>query len=825
MQESAFEELLSQDSVKIAIAIVIVLFVIIVAIIINAAKSSKKKKDLEKTQILYKDQFEKASKERLMHTTSLSRSEILKESKKEVDNVETKESDKVDDKTAKINKDAIMKKAKLETKKSSDIVGKKINLDESKVHENLTNEVIKETNKDTKKTEEEKDLYSAEYVPKNIPESYITSKENKNVEEKAPVADKTAEVKDVKKVEQKKSVDLFTPKEEKVETVESNQLDEVKENKASDLFTIKHDAVSTEDLLESKSQTNEEKPQPVNLFEEAPTTEKEIDLFLIESGSSSELKLGNDFLFNIPGSSYETKKDLFATNYKEESQIDESMLKKNRLFSEDTEVKNTLEAGANLVKVFDDAISTTDVNPDGVKVFNDLVPVADNNLENEDVDDSLTEDDFNFNETSETSESNENSVFDKELDLDFETKQVEIISSVYMTSEIAEEINEYQGLEDNPDENEITFTNEFVEEDVIEENIQNNATFDNSVAIEEPVIETEVVIEEENTNVFGGDYKEEFSDLIDSSINKAKVNVVTEVIIDEPEKDIVISEPTFEESEELVENASVVEEVGEEILDEISVENDSLSDVDSIFESILVDRNTIDLESQIDNYASYEAEMDLNFDMIDNDYDYNYNKVDVMDNVISDIFIDNKLESPEHRLSKEDSIRFVYQYALLSDVIDNTADDVSDLDINQSIIDSKFNIEEIAKNIIKTSKINKYESVSEEFEDDEYVLDGKEIDDELLSLSNQVIAHNPDEKDDVPLETLEFIEEENVEDHLDEIEFDNSEIILEDEEEEIEEVPEFNNFADQNDDFDDDDEYEEESEEEDFLQILRNFSK
>ncbi|MFV0423958.1 MAG: hypothetical protein ACK5K7_00075 [Bacilli bacterium] len=133
------------------------------------------------------------------------------------------------------------------------------------------------------------------------------------------------------------------------------------------------------------------------------------------------------------------------------------------------------------------------------------------------------------------------------------------------------------------------------------------------------------------------------------------------------------------------------------------------------------------------------------FDFADENYNYNFNSVNIMEEIVDDMLLDDFVEAND-----DEYFKYIYQFALLENMIDTTSLEINvdSADLNSTIVDS---IETHLKTLTKQLEENIIEEEVEQEEVYEAVeeLTGSafELDSELLDLTSQVMGHNKLEKE------------------------------------------------------------------------------
>lgn len=296
--------------------------------------------------------------------------------------------------------------------------------------------------------------------------------------------------------------------------------------------------------------------------------------------------------------------------------------------------------------------------------------------------------------------------------------------------------------------NNFIFGNEYYA-DNIDESDNGNVIFDFDLSV------NEASLEEDLSNVIFGNYFDEDYTYYEENILYPIFNNSSNEIELEDKVDLSLTRAIVVDEElviaDSVDNKSIVEEniVHEEheekpVYDGVVIKKDN-DNSSIVVQSIPEKEVVIDITSQLDQLDSYEMDLLDEFDFADENYNYNFNSVNIMEEIVEDMLLDDFVEAND-----DEYFKYIYQFALLENMIDTTSLEINvdSADLNSTIVDS---IETHLKTLTKQLEENIIEEEVEQEEVYEAVeeLTGSafELDSELLDLTSQVMGHNKLEKE------------------------------------------------------------------------------
>ncbi len=689
-----FQQLLEQDLARIIIAIAILVVILIIVIIYANISSKRKKAKLDNTRTLHKEEFEKAAKKRLEMTQTVSRDAIAEElAKKESpkkpleQTMVPRKKAAVDEKTMELNLDSVRRKL----------------VQDEKAKENTGTIAADETLNRIKKIDSD--------VTAKLDDKVLTSPVVKPDEKVIDIPDFTLEEDKIEiadiKYEEKIDIPDLKFEEEKAEVAKS--ILEENDTKIDTSLDVIESSVE-EPILDFKDMEEPEDLKDVNVFE----GNVEDDLNVVESFNIvADSDIQDDNIFVDEGLDFvdldEFPIDIWDDNFgvKPEEEV-EDVWESNDLFLNDVEAET-----APVVE--------------GVALAGETL-VGDTTLIAEDEMGSVVYDDDEIENESSSLFLEVTSISASEDDLKESIEFVDVEDqSVYVNSfEFGQEY--FKDLDVETEFTSIAFKfNEAMEDEevVLEGQTVFGTFFDVDYTYEIP---------ETATPIFGNkSYEIDLEDEIDVTLTKA-------VVVDE---EVVIADSTKRET--------VIDEV---IVEEVVEEDDSLEDVvlksRGNGNSLVVqkpqdnDSFVVDITSQLDKLDTYEMNLLDEFDFAEENYNYNFNSINIMEEIVEDMLLDDFVEP-----SEDEYFKYVYQFALLENMIETKDLDVhvDDVAVNYTIVDGiEGHLSALAKKMKEAVVEEVVEEITEVEAVDEVVHKTFEVDSELLNLTSQVIDRSYEEE-------------------------------------------------------------------------------
>ncbi len=693
--DNTFNELIEQDLFKaiIAIAILVVLFIII--IIIRVISSTKRKKELINKRKKHMAEIEKSVAKRVEQTQTISRSELQSMSKKTGDNPvvpEVKPNVAVE-KTQEMNLDAIRRKQLLETKMQN-------------TQELNRSDLMKEL--DTHSSDEN---YNAIRKKQMLEEKLQTTTELNLDEIKVELDKKIQDTSELKQEEIKSSAgayskdynesvvvsphDTASPNVTEFESLEKAQ-EEMDSRKLAS-----NDEISNEDIQENNQDIDFDFNPIEENNESDQTVIKEELSDLVDDSEFSIVKSFDTVVTeeNIIGEDYEIEE--FAT-----------LELRDQLKDVDAEVDSTQ---FDMIDEFVDVENTFEST---------LASIVDQDFR-----------DFNFKQDSTIIEDYD---YVNSFDFGYQYFKDEVVLpdkenifkfGINDASQSVEEIKEEP-------RNSFDFgIFEELKEDSVE--IIDERTFDFGLVYSEESYEYKEEVLPKSFIFNKAYYYVDLNDLIDVALNNSITSTKDEKFLEE-----VTEAPGMEFAEviEREEDVEVDKEVATAFVDNRVFENEEVASAAEVM-TLKSENVVIDVTSQLDLLDTYEEPEIDDFDFADESYNYNFNNINIMDEVVNDILLD---ESP---VTQDDEyLHYVYQFALLEDVIDSKNLEVDgDFQVKKPIVNTvKLHVDKLTTDSQDDASKN-YEYLEELFKDTEEkapvvkVVDNK-IDEELMNLSNMVLS-------------------------------------------------------------------------------------
>ncbi|MFV0499707.1 MAG: hypothetical protein ACK5NF_06745 [Bacilli bacterium] len=355
----------------------------------------------------------------------------------------------------------------------------------------------------------------------------------------------------------------------------------------------------------------------------------------------------------------------------------------------------------------------------------------------------------------------EEGIFAKDFDLGFvEFDENDIVNDtttkfldVESISSSVEELNKLENIEfvDVLDQsvyvNSFVFGENFSNEDNIEFD-DGMVIFDFSLSSQESIAnvadgkvvfglfstENYTYYEDKISQIFDNNISDvELMDLVDSNVKKAVV-VNEELIV----ADYVTNLDSIDLEEEILE-VDPTNDVYDGIIIEEKKTNPSIE-----IEDLKQEELVIDISSQLDKLGSYEMNLLEEFDFAEKDYNYNFNSINVMEEIVEDMFLDDFVESED-----DEYFKYVYQFALLDDAIDPKHVNVNfdNVGLEYNIVDDiDGHLKVLSKTLDETKEVVEVIEKEEEIEVVDDINSVFKIDDELLQLSTQVLQNLNEEK-------------------------------------------------------------------------------
>lgn len=683
-----FQQLLEQDLAKIIIAIAILVILLIIVIIYANISSKRKKAKLDNTRTLHKEEFEKAAKKRMELTQAVSRDAIAEElAKKEQAAKAEKSKDPLEQTMVPRRKSAAADEKTMELNLES--VRRKLIQDE-KAKENtgaisqdtLTGEKLSRVKKiDSDVTAKLDENVVASPVVK-VDEKLLDIPDFTLEEDKIDIPDIAVEEK-VEVPEVKVEVPEVAVEEPKVESDEA-VLDFLSMEESDELSTI--------DIFEGKSEPE------LNVVES----------FDIVAGTDIQ----DDNIFSSEGFDFvnldEPAIDIWDDNFGVKPEEAEDVWESNEAFLNDTpNVEDAVDEGIGSVVFDDDEIENENTSLFlGVTSISASEEELSNSIEFVDVEDQ--------------------SVYVNSFEFGQEYFQdVEVYGECPSTFEFGK--NYFEDVEEEAELTNVAFDFDLTKEadyEVEDSNVVFGTFFD-----------TDYTYVKETTSepIFGNkSYEIDLDDQIDVTLTKA-------VVVDE---EVVVADSTKQET--VIEDVVVVEEAAEEVVEEVVLknENENLSLV--VQKPQDNDSFVVDINSQLDKLDTYEMNLLDEFDFADENYNYNFNSINIMEEIVEDMLLDDFVEP-----SEDEYFKYVYQFALLENMIETKDLEINldDVGANYTIVDG---VDEHLKLLAKKMKEAEVEEAVEELAEvpavEEVVHKTFEVDSELLNLTSQVIDRSYDEE-------------------------------------------------------------------------------
>ncbi len=686
--ENSFNELLEQDLFKAIIAIGILIILFIIFIVLRVISVNRKKKAVMLKRKQHMADMEKSVAKRIEQTQTISRSEIG-DLKNDFSNDSSLE------KTQELNLDAIRKKALLEVKNQS------------------TQELSKES------------LLSDDDNSKAVLKKQRLEQQLENTKELS-LSDVRSELKDNEQKESNVLVEELKVEEESVYNNSSYQSD----------YNVKPSGIKTPEFTEfdSFNEANEvlddafeddESLDDINLLENSSPTD---EISSLMSTTHTFMPTQEEFDYNVLRKANEEDFSIvksFDTIITEENvvtpnnEIEEfsTLELKEQLQSYDDEVLSTQ---LNIIEEEDEAVfesTLTRLTQDDL----DEMPLTTDTTQVNDYD-YVNKFDFGYSYFSDVqgfSDINNNKF--KFGNTDCYEKNGVFEDSLNVFSFGVNNNKESSPKSVSPKSTFEFGVNKNYEADVENEIVPTNFTFNNAY------------------------YYVDLDDLIDVALVNTNVKTKDEVFLQKVDEAVVgdMLEEVIEASD-VDENATQVKEqfVDEQIDDRV-YENYVNENETQVME-VEDDNVVIDVTSQLDLLDTYEEPEIDDFDFADENYNYNFNNISIMDEIVNDVLFD---ESPV--AVDDEYLQYVYQFALLEDAIDDKSKEVvDDYKVEKPIVNEvSLHIDKVISNNAKQPS-KKYDFLDELFneskkQEDELVkkVDGK-IDEELMNLSNMVLNND-----------------------------------------------------------------------------------
>lgn len=294
--------------------------------------------------------------------------------------------------------------------------------------------------------------------------------------------------------------------------------------------------------------------------------------------------------------------------------------------------------------------------------------------------------------------------------------------------------------------------------DLIEDETETpGVIFDFGLAKEEDIIE-----EDSGTVIFGNYFDNDYTYYSEEVVEPIFRNDLYEPNVDD-EIDVTVTKAILVDEEVIISDFekvnNVIADVAPEVIvaPKIAVEEEVVLKSNDEEESIVVQKPqdnenfVVDIHSQLDELDSYEVDLLEEFDFADHNYNYNFNSINVMEEIVEDMLLDDFVEEED-----DEYFKYVYQFALLDNMI-KTED--LDVDIENGVLDYTI-VEGIDKHLkTLTKKIEEEPEIIDEIVEEEEPIQtverllekSFEVDSELMNLTSQVMKndHYEDEVDDL----------------------------------------------------------------------------
>lgn len=734
--------LLEQELGRIIVAIIILILLLIVIIIVANVSNKAKKAKLENTRTLHKDEFEKAAKKRMELTQTISRRDIANE----IASKNSGKKDKVSDKTMELNLESIRKK---QIKDERERIAEKVN-ERPKKPKKAASRRAKEVEKENDLTPKQ-EVLKPEVAKKKEVAPIVESVKN-DFDEKLVVDAKSIDTPKVNEIKEsvspvadsKSSVDLNNVA--KARTLSAQKPEEV----VSTEKAVQEDVVDLFNEIDSTPVTSTVKEDNFDIFAtDVESTNKSVENDNISklSNNDSEISSYDDIVFgsidevkddvadsDIIGNDFEKSDDEFKVVESFDiisniEPINDNIIKEENLEIDliEPEVLDEVEE----VELIDlDEIDTVEPEEIDVVVPEAIAAVDAETIVPVPVVIDVWDDMFGENESAMSFDDDEIENQSTEMFLSID----KIVSSV--EEEIVEEEPsiEFVDVEDQSVyKNNFVFGTEYFKSVESEEDLGKIAFDFNISAFEEFETEIENV---ENGFLFGDSIQEtEIKDIIDVTMNKAIVSDELEIIAHTPVVEDVVIEDIVEEDE--IEEDNTLDEI---ILS--SVENQDALVTETMDDS---EAYVVDIQSQLDVLDKYETDLLDDYDYSDDNYNYNFNSINVMEEIVEGMLLDDFVDD-----SEDEYFKYIYQFALLDDAImpNKLNVEVEEEDIASAIVDKskiKSSYEELVEKLETNNneEEEKFELIEEEDAPVEFnnTFVNFTLDSELLDLTNRVIEH------------------------------------------------------------------------------------